>query len=133
MKTVIRPYTNADFNEICSWWEGHHETPPIYGMMVEDGTFVVEYQGERVMTVTALKTQSQEVAYLEGFCVKPQTDKKLSHEFSNILFDHACRYLKKAGYKRALIMTNKHRIMDRYIDLGMRRTLSGVFTLVREL
>jgi hypothetical protein len=131
--TTIRAYQNSDFNEICSWWETYEAVGPQYGMMVEDGTFVVEKEGVLLMTMTVFLTQSKQIAYFEGFCVKPGTSRILSHELGTILWDHCYRYAKEKGYKRVIIFTDKTALCNRYLDLGMSLSMSGVYALRREL
>lgn len=133
MSVNIRPYENKDYNMICSWWEGHRETPPLPGMMVEDGTFVVEFNNEPVMTLTVLITQSSQVSYFEGYCAKPHLPKDISNELGVILWDHCYQWLKDNGYKRVNVLTDKHTLVNRYKDLGMSENMNGLYSLGRSL
>ncbi len=129
----IRPYQHADFEQICKWWEFHDEVPPLYGMMVEDGTFIAELNGKPVMTLTALTTQSKEISYFEGYCASPSIETSVSNEIGNILWDHCIQYLKNKGFKRVMLLCSHKKLMYRYQDLGMSVTMTGLYSLVREL
>jgi hypothetical protein len=102
-------------------------------MMCEDGTFVVEYDGILIMTLTALMTQSKEIAYIEGYCAKPGLDKKLRREIGEILWNYGFNFLKAKGYKRAIAFTDKPALVKRYKDFGMHENISGLMSLGREL
>lgn len=133
MKFDIRPYRENDFETIVSWWEAHHEVPPLPGMMIEDGTFVLEMNGEPIITLTAFKTQSKQISFLEGFCSKPGLDKKLRNELSRGLWRHVLNYLKEDGFKRVMIMAHREALAKRYQELGMQMGLHSVQTLGREI
>lgn len=128
----IRSYDPIDFEVIQSWWKEQDQVPPLKGMMVEDGTFVLEYSGEPVMTLTAFRTQSLEVCYFEGYCAKPGLDRKLRNHLGKILWNHCYSYLKKNGAKRVTAFTEKKRLAQRYEDLGMMPTLKGLYALTKE-
>ena len=123
MTICIRPYRESDYEIICSWWREHKETPPLPGMMVEDGTFVVEVGGCPVMTMTVFTTQSKEISYFEGYCSEPGLEKKFRNTIGKSLWEHCYTYLRDRGYKRVLIFTEKHKLVKRYEELGMRQNV----------
>ncbi len=129
----IRPYQESDFEEICSWWKRHGETPPLPGMMVEEGTFVLEKDDKPVMTLTVLMTQTREISYFEGYCKSPELPKRMSNELGKILWQHGFQYLKERGFKRVIILTDKDALSDRYERLGMSKNMSGIHALGRVL
>lgn len=131
MKVTIRAYQNSDFEDICRWWEVHDECPPLHGMMVEDGTFIAEVDGKKIMTLTALTTQSKEISFFKGFCASPDLDKKTSNEIANILWEHCIQYLKSKGCRRVIATAIHKKIMFRYQDLGMRVDMNGLYSLSR--
>jgi hypothetical protein len=133
MKIEIRPYEAVDFEMICKWWEHYLEPAPLYGMMVTDGTFVLELGKEPIMTLTALRTQSPQISYLEGFCAKPGLEKPIRNECAQALFDHSIRYLSERGFVRVLILTDKISLVHRYQDLGMGIAHPGYTILGRDL
>lgn len=133
MKIEIRPFRGSDFEPICSWWISAHEQPPLSGMMISDGTFVLELDDRPVMTLTAFKTQSKEIAYFEGYCRSPDLDRSLSQELGHFLWNHGYQYFKDQGFKRVIAMTDKVALKNRYIELGMDLNLSGLYSLGRVL
>lgn len=129
----IRRFKETDFYSICEWWKAWGEEPPLLGMMIKDGTFVVEYDEIPVMTLTAFKTQSKEISYLEGFCRSPKLDPAESKRLGSLLWNVAFQYLKDEGFKRVICFANKESLKNRYIELGMHETLGGLTALGREL
>jgi hypothetical protein len=129
----IRRYQHNDFEEICSWWREHGECPPLPGMMIEDGTIVMEHDGKPVMTLTILITLSNEIAYFEGYCAKPGIDKQLSNRCGKSLFEYGYEFLKLNGFKRAIIFTDKPALVERYKELGMDVNMKDLVSLGRVL
>jgi hypothetical protein len=130
---MIRSYRHSDFEEICSWWKGHGEVPPLPGMMIESGTFIAEQDGIALMTLTTLMTQSKEISYLEGFCSKPGLDFKLRRALGTALWDHCLHFLKSNGFKRVNILSGKKRLTERYKQFGMIEQVSELTSLGRVL
>lgn len=129
----IRAYRESDFEMICSWWEDHNQIPPSRGMMIEDGTFILELFGKAAMTLTVFKTQSKEMSYFEGYCKHPLIPKIISNEISKVLWEHCLNYLRDNGYKRVLIFTDKPALVNRYQKLGMIENIGGITALGRLL
>jgi hypothetical protein len=130
----IRSFDNGDFEMIASWWTARGELPPLPGMMVEDGTFVLEYDGEPIMSLTVFLTQSRELSYIEGYICRPGVSKEVSHEGGQMLWNHAYWWATTAGSKRVLCYTNKEKLVERYQDLGMTKSpVNQLSCLYREL
>lgn len=129
----IRPYQEEDFDEICSWWIEHKEFAPLPGMMTEEGTFVLEYEGKPILTLSVLMTQSKEIAYFEGYCAKPGIEKQLRNDLGEILFEHAYEFLRNRGFKRVIIFTDKPSLVHRYEELGMVKNMNGLYAMGRVL
>jgi hypothetical protein len=130
---LIRSFQDEDFELICSWWKAWNEVPPLPGMMISDGTFVLEYEDKPVMTLTAFKTQSKEIAYFEGYCRCPKLDTLVSNQLGVILWNHGYKYLKDNGFKRAIALTDKLALRNRYLELGMDWNLSNLYSLGKVL
>ena len=133
MNIKIRDYKDSDFDEICSWWKEHGECPPLPGMMCEKATFVLELDDQPVMTLTILTTESLEISYFEGYCVKPGISKSVSHELGDRFFNFGYALLKQLGFKRVVGFTNRHKLVERYQELGMDVYLKNMVSLGREL
>jgi|HubBroStandDraft_4_1064222.scaffolds.fasta_scaffold286539_2 hypothetical protein len=130
---LIRPYDESDFDMICSWWKAHEEVGPIPGMMIKDGTFVLEYESLPVMTMTVYTTQTLEVAFFEGFCSRPDVDGDLRKSLGKQLWEHCYQYLRDKGFKRVIAYTNHWKLAKRYMDLGMKANIGGLISLGKEL
>ena len=102
-------------------------------MMVENGTFVLEYQDVPCLTLTCFETQSKEIAFIEGVCSNPKVDQFTRPIFTDFIFDHAFKYLKDKGFKRAIIFTDKDRLAERYSAIGMVKTCNNLTSLMRAL
>lgn len=129
----IRPYRHSDYEMIASWWTQHGEAGPLPGMMVEDGTFVVEVDQAPVMSLTCFLTQSKQIAYFEGYVAKPGISKKLSNECGRELWNHCFDYARERGYSNVICYTYREKLAKRYEELGMQRSTSGLHSLVRSL
>lgn len=133
MKTHIRAYKETDYDRVYSWWEARNEVPPCLGMMIEDGTFILELDGEPVMTLTALTTQSKHISFFEGYCAKPGMDKTLRNMLGSLIWGHGVKYLQSKGYTRVNIVTDKLKLLKRYEELGMELQMTGLYSLGKEI
>lgn len=131
--SMIRPYRDDDFEMIKQWHLDHETDPPLPGMMVKDGTFVVEEEGVALMCVTALKTQSCEISYLEGFCSKPGMGVETRRALGALLAEHCYQYLSEAGFKRVVCLSPHPSLTRRYEELGFRSSMNGLESLMKEL
>lgn len=132
MNYLIRPYTHKDFEMIASWWTMQGESAPIFGMMVEDGTFVLEIDGIPALTQTVLLTQSKELCYLEGFCKNPEF-KKISLEcYVPLLWDQVFSYAKNKGYKRILGYCKVDKLKNKYKRLGLIQVMDNLSGFTKE-
>src|SRR5690349_13315870 len=113
---IIRDYRDEDFGTIVSWWNKHKELAPLPGMMTPEVTQVMEMNSIPVMTLSMFTTPSKEVSFFEGFCSRPGISKSDRNYMSKYLFNHCCKLLREKGYKRVMIMTNKPKLAERYID-----------------
>ena len=133
MNISVRPYKESDYDMICEWWKAYEMAPPMRGMMIEDGTFVAELDGNPLMTITAFKTQSLEVSYLEGFCSKPGLINSIRNFASQSIVEHAYAYLRKLGFKRVNCLSLQDKLTKRYQELGGIVQCSGITSLGKEL
>lgn len=129
---IIRRFKDDDYSEIASWWDACGENRPEPGMMVEDGTFVVEERGLPVMTMTVLLTQSKALAMFEGFIAKPGMETLDRRELGHSLWDHCFAYAKSKGY-RNVICYGKPELAKRYENFGMRAAMSELVGMMRRI
>lgn len=127
----IRSYKKSDFNMIYSWWEQIGEPLPIEGVMIENGSFLLELDNVPALALTILLTQSKELAFIEGFIKNPIFKKSLE-PYSQILWNHCLDYAKNLGYKRVLVLSDKEKLFSKYEHYGMIKTIP-MMCFVREL
>ncbi len=126
----IRPYEHADYELICSWWIESKEHAPERGMMVTDGTFVLECEGRAVMSLTVLLTQST-IAYFEGYIADPNFSR--GARLGALLWAYCYRFARSRGAKQVVIFAGKEKLVKRYQALGVTPVLSGLTALTRSL
>lgn len=133
MNFNIKPYKNSDFEQIVSWWNFYKECPPIEGMMIEDGTFILELNNTPAICVTVFLTQSKEICYFEGLIKNPMFKDNNLNEYVKLLVDHCSDYCKNKGYKRVVAFSSNSKLTNKYESFGFNRTLQNLTGLMREL
>lgn len=129
---MIRHYRHSDFDVISSWWIAQGEPAPGVGMMIPDGTFVLEMNGEPIMSLTAFLTLSS-IGYLEGYIAQPGLEKWLSNSGGRMLWDHCFEFLRQGNCKTVICYCDEESLVKRYEELGMTKVLDNVTCLAREL
>lgn len=132
MKHSIRPYNNKDFAAISDWYAISTGQRPPEGLLVEDGTFVVEIENMPILSWTVFKTQSKELCYLECFIKNPKMTVSLE-TYGQLLFDHCANYARDCGFKRMVGLTHIPQLTKKCERFGMVRTLDNVSILNKEL
>ncbi len=128
MQVRIRPYKPADYDMIASW----SDMPLVPGLLIEDGTFIMELNREPAATISVYTTNCYEVAYLEMFVGNP-TLKADRAQFMPYLLSHAEQYTKNKGYKRLMCLAPHEKLTKRYKELGYRPTYIGLVSMTKEL
>lgn len=129
---MIRPYRNSDFEMICNWWTSHNEPSPQLGMMVEDGTFIYEYNGQPILSLTVFITQSS-IGYFEGYISNPEINKEIRNKCGEKLWKHCFEYAEKRNIKYLLAYTDKSPLVKRYESFGMTKCINNLTGLIRNL
>lgn len=130
---TIKPYSHSDFEQICSWWDGYGESRPVEGMMIENGTFILELNEIPTLCLTVLLTQSKEMAYLFAFIKNPTFNGQNLEEYGRVLWDYCAKFAKDLGYKRVICFAGTNKLKDKYEKFGMKQTMTGLSSLVKEL
>ena len=129
---MIRPYKQQDFSNVANWWKiSTNQTPP-EGLLIEDGTFILEIDATPALCLTVLKTQSKEISYLFGYVKNPEFKETLEEQGKDLWY-HCFNYAKNAGYKRIMCIAQIDELKSKYERFGMTRTLNNVSTFAREL
>lgn len=127
---TIRPYRHDDYEVIRSWWTASGAIPPEPGMMIEDGTFVLEALGRAVMSLTVLLTQSC-LAYFEGYIADPKFTR--GKRAGELLWSHCYDFARSRGAKQVILYAAKEKLVKRYQELGAVPALHGVTAMTRSL
>lgn len=130
---LIRPYTHKDFAMIDKWWEISTNQHIFEGVMVEDGTFILEIKGVPALCLTTLLTQSKQMAYVSSYIKNPLFKGINLESYGHILWNHCFNYAKDKGYKRILCMAEFEQLKNKYERFGMKRTLNNIATFAKEL
>lgn len=130
----IRPYRHSDFETIASWWTDRDSIPPQRGMLVEDGTFVVEGDnGEPLMSQTVLCTQSKDICILEFFCKTSREPQSIPRGLEQVLWKHCYGWAKDRGYKYMIGYSQNEKVCQ-WLDIsGMHRSLGNLQSFWKEL
>lgn len=129
----IRPYTLSDFDTIHSWWTAAKECPPVLGMMIPNGSFILELDSVPALSLTVFLTQSKEMAYIEGFIKNPLFKGVSLEEQGSALWQECFNYAKNRGYNRVLCLCQEPSLFSKYERFGMRKTANNLSSFVREL
>lgn len=128
----IRPYRQSDYGLIKSWWDAYKACPPLPGMMVEDGTFVLELNGTPALSLTVLGTQSKQIAYVEGYIKNPDFMNVSLEEYGSLLWNYCFEYAKKQGYARVFCYCLVDKLGEKYARYGMSKTAEHLSAFVRD-
>lgn len=118
---IVRPYKNSDYSELCSWIG--LQLPE--GMLVENGTFILELDNVPALTLTVFLTQSKQIAYLEGFNKNPLFKERNLETEGQKLWDHCFNFAREQGYARLLCCAEARvdKLKAKYQRFGMTKTI----------
>lgn len=128
---MIRPYLDSDYDLICSWWNKQGEPSPSKSMVPIDSTFILEIEGQSVLSGSLFKTNTG-MALLENFIGNPDF-KKQRKAYSKQLIDYLTNYAKQQGFERVVAITYSSKLAKYYAnDFKLKVTFENVICLVRE-
>lgn len=133
MEFKIRPYRTSDFKEIHSWWNSANEVAPQEGMMIEDGTFVLEALGVPAITVTVYLTQSKQIAYIEGLIKNPLLKHIDLEPQTSLLMEYICDYARERGYTNLFAYCKVDKLKEKYKRYGLTQVLDNLSAFSRRL
>lgn len=132
MKVFIRPYHPNDYGMICSWWGEFGQDVPTPGMLLEDGTFILDLDGTSSLCLTVLLTQSKDMSYLFAYIKNPLYCGCLE-EYGKQLWDHCFDYAASKGYSRIICFADNPKLEAMYKRFGMIETTKNMTGLIKEL
>lgn len=129
----IRAYKHSDFMTLRQWYVDSGVCPPEEGMLVEDGTFILEVEGIPALSQTVYLTQSKELCYLEGIIKNPAFKQVSLEALIPPLWDTIFSFAKDRGYKNILGYCVVDKLKDKYVRLGLTRSMDNLSAFTRSL
>lgn len=130
----IRNYTQKDYIMLKGWWEMSGEVGPELESLPENTTYILEYEGSPLLSITIYLTNCKNLALLENFIGNPAFAGQLRKDMSQKLVDYCYAQCKQAGYKTLLCFSlNNEKIINRYQELGMTKVVDHLVSFGRKL
>lgn len=133
MNYTIRNYKDSDYEMIKNWWNSQNEPVPTKDLIPLDSTFILEVDEQPIISISVFLTNTLGICFLENFIADPLKKGDIRKECSSIIVNYALSFAKEMGYKRAVCLSYREKLKQRYEDLGMRRTVNNLTSFVREL
>lgn len=133
MNVNIRQYKNEDYEMIKSWHIISTGETPMDGLMIENGTFILERANIPALCLTVLLTQSNQVSYCFGYIKNPLFKEQNLENEGRALWEHCFSFAKEKGYNNILCFSNVDKLKDKYQRFGMRKTMDNLSSFVRNL
>lgn len=133
MSIHIRPFKNEEFETIQKWYLDAHVLPPLPGMLIEDGTFILELNQVPALSQTVLLPQSKVVAYLEYMIKNPIFKKQNLEEIMPLFRDYLENYAKERGYQYFLTYGNHEKLNEKYKRLGFIPSLQNLTAFYKRI
>lgn len=128
----IRKIHRSEVAEIISWWKEYGEMAPEEGMMPLDSTFVLDFNGSPLVSITVFLTNSI-CAWVDNFIAHPGINFSERSRLTDLAWESVQQYVKDRGYKRMLCFSDKQSKVRLYERYGFQPTLSGVVTMTKEV
>ena len=129
----IRNYKYTDYPVLKAWWEANNEAAPTLSLMPLESTFVAEWEGKPLLSVTLYLTNCKEIAFVENFIGDPEAKGPLRKEAGQVLQRYIEKWAKAAGYNRLMCTLLTEPLKPRYEELGYKTGVSGVSLMVKEI
>ena len=129
---TIRHCSLTDFYTIKTWWErnGQHGFTEKF---LPTTSYVAEWRGEPVASISVLRTNISEYAYLENLVSNPDYPKHDRKPVIEALVAYAEKQAKELGYKKLLCLAPNDKLSKRYEEMGYTPSLFNVTVQVKEL
>lgn len=128
----IRYYSTEDYPMLKAWWEASDETPPTERMLPET-TLIMEVNEIPTVAVSVYLTNSPEVCHLANIIGNPEMKGSTRKEACLALVNAAGNMAKAYGYNKMLSFAHKDKVANRFKELGMKPTMSGLSAFIKEL
>ena len=128
----VRAISPFEVPTIQSWWKEYGEVPPEDGMMPLDSTFVLDFMGKPLVSMTVFHTNSM-CAWMDNLIAHPKLNFSERARLMDEAWELVQQYVKDKGYKRMLCFSDKQSKVRLYERYGFVPTLSGVVTMTKEI
>lgn len=133
MSFQIRNYTDADFEMIQGWWTKQNEVPPTKEMLPPDTTFICEYEGVPLVSITVYLTNSKEFCMLDNFVGNPEFPGEKRKEASGRIIGWSEVFAMTLGYKSMMCLAMKDKLKEYYTTFGYTKRFDNVATFNKAL
>lgn len=130
---IARYNKNIHFDTIASWVLATDHLALPLDFMPEDSTFVAVHNGEPVASVCLMLTNSPMLAIAEGLIARPGLDVGIRREAVEMLNRELDEFAKYKGKKLIQAFSPHEKLTERYEQLGYRRTVKEMCSVVKEL
>lgn len=117
---------------VAGWWLDACQPMPTPGMLVEDGTFILELDSVPALCLSVFLTQSKDIAWTAGYIKNPKFKQSLEKEGAH-LWTHCFNYAKEKGYNRVMCYSLVNKLTEKYKRFGMTQTCSNLSSFMRML
>lgn len=120
----IRPYKKSDFEMVCSWWNSA-EMPGMRESMIPSTTYVVEKDGDPMMTACLFLMNCPDGCMVENLVSSPEY-KGNREGATELLFGHLESVAKDQGYKTMVIFSHEEKLKNLYKNMGFVKAMDNV-------
>lgn len=133
MNHLIRSYKNSEYEMVCSWWKEFTNQEPLSGMLIENGTFILELNDMPALCITVFLTQSKDMAYIANFIKNPIFFQNNLEDYGKKLWNHCFNWAYEQGYSRVLCFSDNPKLSVKYEKFGMKPTLTNLTGFLKVL
>lgn len=132
MNYNIRPYTKSDISIVRGWWETHGEPPPPDDCIPVETSFIMEIEGVPTYSLCVTLTNTLGFCWISNYVKNPIVTSK-TNEYGKIFLAHVDDFIRKLGYKRAIMFSMKDKLTAHYNELGYEQKGVNIVCHVKEL
>lgn len=103
-----------------SWWKESGEECPTEDKIPSDGAFVLEVDGNPILSVCVYRTLATGFCLIGGFIGNPNMKGEVRREAGNILQIFIEGYARSYGHNQIFCYSYKDQLSDRYKQLGYK-------------
>lgn len=120
----IREMRPDEMLMLKSWWAGHQLPEPTEAMFPLRTTFVLETEGEPVLSAAIVETNMPYMCLVENYVSKPNV--KVSEELGELLLTFLRIRAKMLGYQNLVCLSTEPQLTKRYQEMGFKSMAKGI-------